>query len=266
VTCASPSGGHSRPLQFTTTDTPPLIVTSWEQSGTTPRRALRSGWVARRLRPSEGLLDIPPRFAADLQAPSGPHPLVDLDAARRFGDTRPDPIYPELLSIKVQVRRRIRTAETVDSCWTRAHSRDHGGTVAVRDPRLLEPVRAPASHAVWPALDVSNNKAALMFLPTEPIVIGSLSRENGTASAGGCGPDSIDYGRHVGRPPTSRRLKKRARLPASRSFTGGITTVGTIKVSPAAGAQAVILGKALYEGGSPWKHAPRHVSNSRSCF
>jgi len=102
--------------------------------------------------------------------------VVDLDAARGSGDNKG--LIQSILrgqDIKIQVAGGIRSAETVDS-WLDAGA--HAvimGTVAVRDPRLLERSARRHPAQVMAALDVRNNQAAVSgWTETEPVVIGSL--------------------------------------------------------------------------------------------
>jgi len=117
--------------------------------------------------------DDPAEVAADFASAGADRiHIVDLDAARGSGDNKG--LIQSILqgqAIKVQVAGGIRTAETVDS-WLDAGA--HAvimGTVAVRDPRLLERCARRHPTRVLAALDVQNDKSAVWgWSETEPIV------------------------------------------------------------------------------------------------
>ncbi len=176
--------------------------------------------------------------------------VVDLDAARGSGDNKG--LIQSILrgqDIKIQVAGGIRSAETVDS-WLDAGA--HAvimGTVAVRDPRLLERCARRHPAQVMAALDVRNNKAAVRgWTETEPIVIGSLLGRWDRLPLAGVVLTSIDMDGTLGGPDLETLKRARAMTSLTLLYSGGITTVEDIRNVAAAGAQAVILGKALYEG------------------
>ncbi len=176
--------------------------------------------------------------------------VVDLDAARGSGDKKG--LIQSILrgkDIKIQVAGGIRSAETVDS-WLDAGA--HAvimGTVAVRDPRLLERSARRHPAQVMAALDVRNNQAAVSgWTETEPVVIGSLLGRWDRLSLAGVVLTSIDMDGTLGGPDLKTLKRARAMTSHTLLYSGGITTVEDIKNVAAAGAQAVILGKALYEG------------------
>ena len=176
--------------------------------------------------------------------------VVDLDAARGSGDNRG--LIQSILrsqDVKVQVAGGIRTAETVES-WLNAGA--HAvvmGTAAVRDPRLLERCTHRHPGQVLAALDVRNNQAAVSgWTETEPVMIGSLLGRWDSLPLAGVVLTSIDMDGTLGGPDLKTLKRARAMTSLTLLYSGGITSLEDIAKVAAAGAQAVILGKALYEG------------------
>jgi phosphoribosylformimino-5-aminoimidazole carboxamide ribotide isomerase len=176
--------------------------------------------------------------------------VVDLDAARRSGDNKS--VIQSILrleDIKVQVAGGIRTAETVDA-WLGAGA--HAvimGTAAVRDPRLLERCARRHPGQVFAALDVRNDQAAVSgWLETEPVMIGSLLGRWDSLPIAGVVLTSIDKDGTLGGPDLNTLARARAMTSLTMQYSGGVTSLEDIAKVAAAGAQAVILGKALYEG------------------
>ena len=176
--------------------------------------------------------------------------LVDLDAARGSGDNK-SLIQAILrsLEVKVQVAGGIRTAETVDA-WLGAGA--HAvvmGTAAVRDPRLLERCTRRHPAQVLAALDVRNEQAAVSgWTETEPVMIGSLLGRWDSLPLAGVVLTSIDKDGTLGGPDLKTLARARAMTSLTLQYSGGVTTLEDIAKVAAGGAQAVILGKALYEG------------------
>ena len=176
--------------------------------------------------------------------------VVDLDAARGSGDNRG--LIQSILrsqDVKFQVAGGIRTAETVDS-WLNAGA--HAvvmGTAAVRDPRLLERCTRRHPGQVMAALDVRNNQAAVSgWTETEPVMIGSLLGRWDSLPLAGVVLTSIDMDGTLGGPDLITLKRARSMTSLTLVYSGGITSLEDIAKVAAAGAQAVILGKALYEG------------------
>ena len=176
--------------------------------------------------------------------------VVDLDAARGSGDNRG--VIQSILrrkDLKVQVAGGVRTAQTVDQWLTAGAHAVVMGTAAVRDPRLLE--RCARSHPaqVLAALDVRNNQAAVSgWTETEPVMIGALlGRWDGLPLAGAV-LTSIEQDGTLGGPDLKTLARARAMTSLTLQYSGGVTSLEDIGRVAAAGAQAVIIGKALYEG------------------
>jgi phosphoribosylformimino-5-aminoimidazole carboxamide ribotide isomerase len=176
--------------------------------------------------------------------------VVDLDAARGSGDNRS--VILSILrrkELKVQVAGGVRSAETVDQWLTAGAHLVVMGTAAVRDPRLLERCARRHPAKVLAALDVRNDQAAVSgWTETEPVMIGALlGRWDGLPLAGVV-LTSIDKDGTLGGPDLKTLARARAMTSLTLQYSGGVTSLEDIGRVAAAGAQAVIVGKALYEG------------------
>ena len=176
--------------------------------------------------------------------------VVDLDAARGSGDNKA--VMESILrrsSVEVQVAGGVRSGEAVDS-WlaTGAHAVVMG-TAAVRDPRLLERCTRRHPGRVLTALDVRDEKAAVSgWTETEPVMIGSLLARWDRLPLAGVIVTCIDRDGTLSGPDlvTLSRVRSMTSLPVH--YSGGVSSLDDIARVAAAGAHAVILGKALYEG------------------
>jgi phosphoribosylformimino-5-aminoimidazole carboxamide ribotide isomerase len=176
--------------------------------------------------------------------------VVDLDAARGSGDNRG--VIHSILrrdDIKVQVAGGVRTAETVDAWLSDGAHAVVMGTAAVRDPRLLERCARRHPAQVLAALDVRNDRAAVSgWTETEPVMIGALLGRWDGLPLGGVVLTSIDKDGTLGGPDLKTLARARAMTSLTLQYSGGVTSLEDIARVAAAGAQAVIVGKALYEG------------------
>lgn len=177
--------------------------------------------------------------------------VVDLDAARGQGRDNKSLIQSIVRDqgIKIQVAGGIRTAETVDA-WLGAGAHTVVmGTAAVRDPRLLERCARRHPGQVLAALDVRNDQAAVSgWTETEPVMIGSLLGRWDKLPLAGVVLTSIDKDGTLEGPDLKTLARARAMTSLTLQYSGGVTSLEDIAKVAAAGAQAVILGKALYEG------------------
>jgi phosphoribosylformimino-5-aminoimidazole carboxamide ribotide isomerase len=176
--------------------------------------------------------------------------VVDLDAARGSGDNKA--VIESILrrsSVEVQVAGGVRSREAVDA-WLAAGA--HAvvmGTAAVRDPRLLERCTRRHPGRVLTALDVRDEKAAVSgWTETEPVMIGSLLARWDRLPLAGVIVTCIDRDGTLSGPDlvTLSRVRSMTSLPVH--YSGGVSSLDDIAHVAAAGAHAVILGKALYEG------------------
>ncbi len=176
--------------------------------------------------------------------------VVDLDAARGSGDNRS--VIQSIVrrkDLKVQVAGGVRSADTVDQWLTAGAHAVVMGTAAVRDPRLLERCARRHPAKVLAALDVRNDQAAVSgWTETEPVMIGALlGRWDGLPLAGVV-LTSIDHDGTLGGPDLKTLARARAMTSLTLQYSGGVTSLDDIGRVAAAGAKAVIIGKALYEG------------------
>jgi phosphoribosylformimino-5-aminoimidazole carboxamide ribotide isomerase len=176
--------------------------------------------------------------------------VVDLDAARGSGDNRG--VVQSILrrqDLKVQVAGGVRTAEIVNALLTAGAHAVVMGTAAVRNPRLLERCAQRHPARILAALDLRNDQAAVSgWTETEPVMIGSLLGRWDRLPLAGVVLTSIDKDGTLGGPDLKALAKARAMTSLTLHYSGGVTSLEDIGRVAAAGAQAVIVGKALYEG------------------
>ena len=176
--------------------------------------------------------------------------VVDLDAAR--GTANNKTVIESILrrsALKVQVAGGIRTLEAVRGWLGNGAHAVVMGTAAVRDPRLLERCAQLHPGRVLTALDLRDDKPAVSgWTQTEPVMIGSLIGQWDRLPLAGVIVTSVDKDGTLSGPDldTLARVLSMTDLPVQ--YSGGISSVDDIGRVAAAGAQAVILGKALYEG------------------
>ncbi len=176
--------------------------------------------------------------------------IVDLDAAR--GTANNKTVIESILrrnGLKVQVAGGIRTLEAVRAWLANGAQAVVMGTAAVRDPRLLERCAQLHPGRVLTALDLRDDKPAVSgWTQTEPVMIGSLLGQWDRLPLAGVIVTSVDKDGTLSGPDlnTLARVLSMTDLPVQ--YSGGISSVDDIGRVAAAGAQAVILGKALYEG------------------
>ncbi|MDQ2942373.1 MAG: 1-(5-phosphoribosyl)-5-[(5-phosphoribosylamino)methylideneamino]imidazole-4-carboxamide isomerase [Candidatus Dormibacteraeota bacterium] len=176
--------------------------------------------------------------------------VVDLDAARGSGDNQKliEPIL-QRSDIQVQVAGGVRTAEAVE-VWMRAGAQAVVmGTAAVRDPRLLDRCARRHPGRVLAALDVRDDKAAVSgWTETEPVMMGSVLGRWDGLPLGGVILTCIDRDGTLSGPDLKTLARARSMTGLKLYYSGGISSLEDIKLVATAGAEAVILGKALYEG------------------
>ncbi|MHB8610890.1 MAG: 1-(5-phosphoribosyl)-5-[(5-phosphoribosylamino)methylideneamino]imidazole-4-carboxamide isomerase [Candidatus Dormibacteraceae bacterium] len=176
--------------------------------------------------------------------------VVDLDAARGTGDNKA--VIESMLqrsAVEVQVAGGIRSVEAVEA-WLAAGA--HAvvmGTAAVRDPRLLERCTRRHPGRVLTALDVRDEKAAVSgWTATEPVMIGSLLARWDRLPLAGVIVTCIDRDGTLSGPDLVTLTRVRAMTGLPVHYSGGVSSLEDVARVAAAGAHAVVLGKALYEG------------------
>ena len=176
--------------------------------------------------------------------------VVDLDAARGTADNKQ--VIEAILrrkDLKVQVAGGIRTSDAVDF-WLGAGA--HAvvmGTAAVRDPRLLERCARQHPGRVLTALDLRDDKPAVSgWTNTEPVLIGALLGRWDKLPLAGVIVTSINRDGTLSGPDLDALVKVRAMTGLPMQYSGGVSSLDDIARVAAAGANTVILGKALYEG------------------
>lgn len=176
--------------------------------------------------------------------------VVDLDAARDGGNNKP--LIEALLRhkrVKFQVAGGVRTAEAVDGWLAEGAHAVVMGTAAVRDPRLLQRCALKHPGKVLAALDIRDEKPAVHgWTETEPMVMGQLLARWDRLSLGGVILTCIDRDGTLTGPDLKTLARARAMTGLSLQYSGGVASVDDVRSVAAAGASAVILGKALYEG------------------
>jgi phosphoribosylformimino-5-aminoimidazole carboxamide ribotide isomerase len=176
--------------------------------------------------------------------------VVDLDAARGSGDNHE--LIRRLLrrdDLQMQVGGGIRSSDAVDSWLDAGAVAVVLGTAAVRDPRLLERCAQRHPGRRIAALDVRDNRAAVSgWTQTEPVMIGHLVGRWDSMPLAGVMLTCIDRDGTMSGPDLETLAKLRGMTGLSLQYSGGVSSLDDIGRVAAAGAQAVILGKALYEG------------------
>jgi phosphoribosylformimino-5-aminoimidazole carboxamide ribotide isomerase len=123
------------------------------------------------------------------------------------------------------------------------------GTAAVREPVLLEECARAHPARVLVALDVREGRPAVKgWLETETITISDLIGQWDRLPIAGMILTCIDRDGTLSGPDLETLDNVRQMTDLYIEYSGGISSVEDIRHVAAAGAQACILGKALYEG------------------
>lgn len=195
--------------------------------------------------------DDPAEMAAGFAA-SGAKRLhvVDLDAARGSGDNRK--VIKAILQkgeLEVQVAGGVRNERGVSTLVKAGAHRVVMGTTAVRDPGLLERTALRHPRRILAALDIRESMPAVSgWTETEPVMVGDLLRMWDGLPLAGVILTCIDRDGTMSGPDLETLAMVRRMTEHFLCYSGGVTSREDIKRLGAAGAQAVILGKALYEG------------------
>ncbi len=176
--------------------------------------------------------------------------VVDLDAARDDGDNH---MLVEAIArrgdLKVQVAGGIRTEVRLERLIDAGAHAVVMGTAAVREPRLLE--RCARKHAgrILAALDVRDDKPSVHgWTENEPLRIGVLLARWDVLPLAGVILTSIARDGTLEGPDLQTLARVRAMTSLPIQYSGGVSTIDQIHAAAKAGASAVIIGKALYEG------------------
>jgi phosphoribosylformimino-5-aminoimidazole carboxamide ribotide isomerase len=102
---------------------------------------------------------------------------------------------------------------------------------------------------VLTALDVRDNKAAVSgWTETEPVLIGALVGRWDRLQLAGMILTCIDRDGTLSGPDLETLARVRRMTGIQLQYSGGVSSMDDVAKAAKAGAQAVILGKALYEG------------------
>lgn len=176
--------------------------------------------------------------------------VVDLDAARGSASNRP--VIARMLEqsgMELQVAGGVRSAETVAALLELGAHWVVMGTAAIRDPHLFDRCAIQHPGRILAALDVRDNKAAVGgWLDTDPVAIGALVGRWEFLPLAGVILTSVDRDGTMTGPDLETLGKVRKMTKLELQYSGGVTSVDDLVRVRAAGAQGVILGKALYEG------------------
>jgi phosphoribosylformimino-5-aminoimidazole carboxamide ribotide isomerase len=176
--------------------------------------------------------------------------VVDLDAARGGGDNH-DVIERIVRKgiLEVQVAGGIRTETQVEALLSAGAHAVVMGTVAVREPRVLERCARQNQGRILAALDVRDNQPAVSgWTQTEPLRIGSLLARWDALPLAGVILTCIDRDGTLEGPDLKTLTRVRAMTSLPVYYSGGISSIEDIQNVAKARAAGVILGKALYEG------------------
>ena len=176
--------------------------------------------------------------------------VVDLDGARGDGDNHAAiEAIVRRKDVKVQVAGGIRSEAQVDKLLALGAYAVVMGTAAVREPRLLETCARRHIGRIFAALDVRDDQPAVHgWTENEPLKLGSLLARWDILPLAGVIFTSIARDGTLQGPdlPTLKRVRAMTSLPIQ--YSGGVSSIQDVQAAVAAGAAAVILGKALYEG------------------
>lgn len=196
---------------------------------------------------AENPLEVVDRFAA---AGAKRVHVVDLDAAR--GSASNKPLIAEMLgksAIEFQVAGGLRSEEAVAALLDAGAKWVVMGTAVIRDPHLFERCAIKHPQQVIAALDVRDNKVAVDgWLNTDPVSIGAVVGRWEFLPLGGVILTCIDRDGTMTGPDLQTLGRVRKMTKFDLQYSGGIASLDDLTRVAASGAQAVILGKALYEG------------------
>ena len=175
--------------------------------------------------------------------------VVDLDAALGTG-TNPEPVREVIAAarVPVQLGGGLRSLEAVEDALVLGASRVILGTAAITDARLFAEVTGRFEDRVVVALD-TDGRDVLIRGWTEDA--GSLEEVLPRLVEGGARrflATAVDRDGTLAGPDVElyRRLVQMSRVPVQAS--GGVHTAQDLRALVPTGVEAVVVGKALYEG------------------
>jgi len=176
--------------------------------------------------------------------------VVDLDAARGSASNRS--VIARMLGqpeVELQVAGGVRSEDAVTTLLDSGAKWVVMATAAVRDPHLFERCAFGHPGRVLAALDVRDNKAAVGgWLDTDPVVLKALVGRWADLPLAGVILTCIDRDGTMSGPDVETLARVRKMTKLQLQYSGGIASVDDLRKVSRAGAEAVILGKALYEG------------------
>lgn len=176
--------------------------------------------------------------------------VVDLDGARGDGDNHAAiEAIVRRKDVKVQVAGGIRSEAQVDKLLALGAHAVVMGTAAVREPRLLERCARRHTGRILAALDVRDDQPAVHgWTENEPLKMGTLLARWDILPLAGVIFTSIARDGTLQGPDLATLKRVRAMTSLPIQYSGGVSSIEDVHAAVAAGAAAVILGKALYEG------------------
>ena len=176
--------------------------------------------------------------------------VVDLDAAR--GSASNKPVIAKMLErsdFQLQVAGGVRSAEAVTALLEGGAQWVVMATAAVRDPHLFERCAFANPGRILAALDIRDNKAAVGgWLDTDPVVLKALVGRWADLPLAGVILTCIDRDGTMTGPDLDTLGRVRKMTRHELQYSGGLASLDDLRHVAAAGAEAVVLGKALYEG------------------
>jgi phosphoribosylformimino-5-aminoimidazole carboxamide ribotide isomerase len=176
--------------------------------------------------------------------------VVDLDGARGLGDNHATiEAIVRRGDVNVQVAGGVRTEQQVDKLLGLGAHAVVMGTAAVREPRLLERCARRHPGQILAALDVRDDQPAVSgWTENEPLKMGSLLARWDVLPLAGVIFTSIAKDGTLEGPDLKTLKRVRAMTGLPIQYSGGVSSIEDVRAAAAAGAAAVIVGKALYEG------------------
>lgn len=176
--------------------------------------------------------------------------VVDLDAARGTGENRK--LIGEILrrhELQLQVAGGVRDLARVDAVLAAGAEWVVMGTTAVNDRQMFERCVARHPGKILAALDVRDDKAAVSgWTESSQVMIGALIGRWDPLPLAGIILTCIDRDGTMSGPDLETLAKVRKMTGRDLHYSGGIASLDDVSKVAERGAQAVILGRAIYEG------------------